>query len=75
MKRKDITTLTAKTTAELQQQLQELASELAKTRMRLKVGKQTNTKLATILRDDIARVKTVLRQQELAQPAEPQTKA
>ena len=65
MKRKDITALHSLSIAELQKKLVELMTLAAKTRLEKKVGKVANKKAVTILNDDIARVKTVLREQEI----------
>lgn len=76
MKRNDIKALHDKTPAELQQQLAELQTRLGQAKLELKVGKLEDVRLPSKLRDDIARVKTVLRQQELvAQAQKPQRPA
>lgn len=67
MKRNDITALHEKTTAELQKQLSELQKELATSKLQKVVGKLPNVAKVQVLRNDVARVKTVLRAQQLAQ--------
>ena len=67
MKRNDITALHDKTAAELQKQLSELQKELATAQLQNVVGKLTNTAKIQTLSADVARVKTVLREQQLAQ--------
>lgn len=65
MKRKDITALHDQTSQELEQRLQELRQSLAKAKLELPSGKLEDVRLPSKLRDDIARVKTVLRQKQL----------
>lgn len=65
MKRKDITALHEKTRAELLKQLDEVQIKLATARLQKTVGKLTNPALIQVMRNDIARIKTVLRQQEM----------
>ncbi len=66
MKRKDITALHEMTTDELQQKLAELRKDLAKAKLELPVGKLADTRMPGKIRDDIARIKTVLREKQLA---------
>lgn len=66
MKRNDIKALSEKTRSELQTQLTTLERELATARLKKAVGKLENVASIAILRDDIARVKTIIRAQELA---------
>jgi len=66
MKTKDIKALHQKTPAELQQQQAELELKLAKTRIEKKAGKLANTSSLKLLADDLARVKTIQREQQLA---------
>lgn len=68
MKRNDITALHDKTTAELTAQLSELRKALAQARLERVVGKAALSKVRHIA-DDVARVKTVLRELESAQIA------
>ena len=65
MKRKDITALHDKTSGELEQQLQELRKNLAKAKLELPIGKLEDTRLPGKIRDDIARVKTILSEKQL----------
>ncbi|MBU0576547.1 50S ribosomal protein L29 [Patescibacteria group bacterium] len=65
MKRNDIKILHEKTNAELFKQLGELEMKIAKAKLELSAGKLANLRLPGKLRDDIARIKTVLREQEL----------
>ena len=60
MKRNDIAALHDKTSGELEQQLQELRKSLAKAKLELPAGKLEDTRLPGKIRDDIARVKTIL---------------
>lgn len=65
MKRNDIKALTEKTVAQLDKQLGQLLTELAKVRLEKKAMKLANISLPRTLADDIARVKTELRRREL----------
>ncbi len=65
MKRKDITALHDQTSQELEQQLQELRKSLAKAKLELPAGKLQDVRLPGKIRDDIARIKTVLREKQL----------
>jgi ribosomal protein L29 len=69
MKRNDISALHEKTVEELQQQLVELRQQLAHTRLERGAGKATLSKVRS-LADDVARVKTVLREKELRAAAQ-----
>lgn len=64
--KKAMSTLTGKTMAELQQELVTLNQKLAQARMAKKVNKLKNVSEVNSLTDLIARVKTMLRQQELS---------
>ncbi len=66
MKRKDITTLHDRTTIELEQQLQELRKSLATAKLELSAGKLEDVRLPGKIRDDIARIKTILMEKKLA---------
>jgi ribosomal protein L29 len=66
MKRKDITALHDKTEKELNKMQQELQLQLAKSRMEKKAGKLENISLVKTLADDVARIKTVIREKQLA---------
>lgn len=65
MKRNDITALHEKTVAELQKQLAEIQKNLATARLQKSVGKLQKPSEIQVLRNDIARVKTVLRNKEI----------
>jgi len=65
MKRNDIKALASKNQAQLQEQLQQFMVELSKAKLAKKAGKLSNLRSISVLKDDIARVKTVLRQQVL----------
>jgi large subunit ribosomal protein L29 len=67
MKRNDITALQTKDSAELQQQLRGLETELVKARLERSAGKLENPAKVKSLSDDIARVKTVIREKQLNQ--------
>jgi ribosomal protein L29 len=60
MKRNDFKKLASLDTAELLKKLDETMKAAAIARLEKKVGKLTNTKLASTLAKDIARIKTVL---------------
>ncbi|MDQ5951617.1 MAG: large subunit ribosomal protein [Patescibacteria group bacterium] len=65
MKRNDITALQSKEIAELDQQLTGLQTELVKARLERSAGQLQNPAKVKSLSDDIARVKTVIRQKQL----------
>ena len=65
MKKQERQTLTEKTSAELVKLQVELQQQLTKAQLEKKAGKLTNTSSVKMLADDLARVKTVLRQQAL----------
>lgn len=65
MKRNDITALHEKTVAELHKQLNEIQKNLATARLQKSVGKLQKPSEIQVLRNDIARVKTVLRNKEI----------
>jgi large subunit ribosomal protein L29 len=66
MKRNDITALHEKSRAELLKQLNEVQTKVAAARLQKTVGKLANPASIQVLRNDIARIKTVLRQQEIS---------
>lgn len=66
MKRNDITALQSKEIAELEQQLTSLQTELVKARLERSAGQLQSPAKVKSLSDDIARVKTVMRQKQLA---------
>ncbi len=65
MKRNDIRALADKSVAELEKQLMELQSEVTKARLTKMAGKLANFRLIAMLRDDVARIKTVLQQRRM----------
>lgn len=65
MKRNDIKALAQKTPAELQTQLNQLLAEVAKARQAKRTGKLANVRHLSTVRDDVARIKTILTQQQL----------
>ena len=65
MKRRDIKTLHAKSTVELQQLLIDKQKELIQVKLERKVKKDKNTRRAFMLQDDIARIKTVIKELEI----------
>ncbi len=65
MKRNDITALHTMSPADLHKKLEETVAVWVKSRLEKKVGKIANKRLVTNLADDVARIKTVLRQKEL----------
>lgn len=65
MKRNDITDLHDKTVAELHQQLAELRLQLGKMQVEKKANKLANPRLVSTVRDDIARIKTVMTEKSL----------
>lgn len=66
MKRRDFRQLAAKSPAEIQTQLTTLSRELGEKRLAKRVGKLSDLRSLSRLADAVARLKTVLRQQELA---------
>lgn len=64
MKRDDKIALRDKTVAELRAQLLELQHELALVRMAVKVGKESDVAKPKRLSDDIAVIKTILRDKQ-----------
>ena len=65
MKKQDRQTLAEKTKAELQKIQSELQLQLTKAQLERKAGKLSNVSLVKTTADDLARVKTALRWQEL----------
>lgn len=67
MKTKEqLTALKAKTATELEADLKEKKSELLNLRFQLAIGQLENTAAIGECKKDIARIKTIMRQQELA---------
>ena len=70
MKTKDaLNALKQKTMAELEADLKEKKSELLNLRFQLATGQLENTSAINQCKKDIARVKTIMRQRELAEKA------
>ena len=70
MKTKEqLTALKAKTASELEADLKEKKSELLNLRFQLAIGQLENTAAIGECKKDIARIKTIMRQQELADKA------
>lgn len=67
MKRQDSNKLESMSLAELTQELQKKQVELALKRQEKKVGRLANPRQVSHLSDEIARLKTVLRRQQLAE--------
>jgi large subunit ribosomal protein L29 len=65
MKRNDIRALADKTVEELDKQLGELQAEVTKARLSKMAGKLSNFRLIAMLRDDVARIKTVLKERRM----------
>ena len=61
-----MTALKAKTASELEADLKEKKSELLNLRFQLAIGQLENTAAIGECKKDIARIKTIMRQQELA---------
>ena len=70
MKTKEqLTALKAKTLTELEADLKTKKSELLNLRFQLAIGQLENTAAIAECKKDIARIKTIMRQQELAKKA------
>ncbi len=67
--RDELKALQAKTTAELDTDLKNKKSELFNLRFQLATGQLENTAAIRECKKDIARVKTIMRQRELAEKA------
>ncbi len=65
MKQEEIKQLHQKSRAQLQQMLEEIQAKLAKAKLELKVGQLEDVNLTDKLSDDIARIKTVMREKQL----------
>jgi len=65
MKRNDIKALHGLEVAELQKKLTELLHEFSMRKLEKKVGKLTNRRIVSTHADDIARIKTILREKEM----------
>ena len=70
MKTKDeLNALKVKTMAELDTELKEKKNELLNLRFQLAIGQLENTAAISECKKDIARIKTIMRQHELAEKA------
>ena len=67
MKNKELKELMEKTTAELDTELKDKKAELFNLRFQLATGQLQNTAAISACKKDIARVKTIIRQREVAQ--------
>ena len=65
MKRKDIQELATKDSKELKVMLKEKQKALFTSQLDHTTGKLSNVRSLSVLRDDIARIKTMLRQKEV----------
>ena len=65
MKRTDITALHEMSVAELNSKLTAIEAELGKSKVENAVGKLKNPASLTLLRKEIARIKTIVREKEL----------
>jgi len=65
MKRKDLQELTTKEVKELKTLLKEKQKNLFTAHLDHKMGKLSNTSSLRMMRDDIARIRTVLKQKEV----------
>lgn len=70
MKRQDINKLHSATKKELQSKLEELQKNLVQEKMNISLGNQKNTSIATNIRRDIARIKTIIHNQNITQGKE-----
>lgn len=66
MKKKEISELRLKEVAELKKLADKKANEIAMARLEIKAAKKKNVKSAWILRRDLAQIKTLIREKELA---------
>lgn len=63
MKRKEITALHGKSLGELQKELKNKYAELSKMTLERQVKQEKNNRKAQSIRDDIARIQTVIKEQ------------
>lgn len=71
MKRKDITNLHSKTQDELHKDLDTKVKEFKQFNLEKKVKQVKNFHLGERLRDDIARIKTIIRQKQIQERMKP----
>ena len=67
MKRNDIQKLATLTIGELHAQLTEVTTQLAKARLEKQAGKLSNPRLVSTYADNVARIKTIIKEKELTQ--------
>ena len=65
MKRNDIKSLATKSQSELEAQMGQVVAEMTKARLAKKTGRLANLRSISHLQDDVARIKTILRQKQL----------
>lgn len=70
MKRKEIRALHGKTLAELAKELEVKQTDLNKILREIPVKRPKNTRILRGLRDDIARIQTILAEVQIAKPKE-----
>ncbi len=70
MKRQDINKLHSATKKELESKLEELQKNLVQEKMNISLGNQKNTSIATNIRRDIARIRTIIHNQDITQSKE-----
>lgn len=66
MKKKEISQLRLKEVSELKKLADKKANEIAMARLEIKAAKKKNVKSAWVLRRDLAQIKTLIREKELA---------
>lgn len=71
MKRKDIKALHQKSVTELREDLDKKRKELKKIEIEKKVKKLKNNRLLQTLRDDLARIATIIKEVDLKEKHEP----
>ena len=65
MKRNDISALHNQSVTELNGKLAELEKQLVDARLKIQLGQMKNVKMAKMIRQDIARIKTVITEKTL----------
>lgn len=66
MKRQDLVKYRQQNQAELQAEVNKLSVQLVETKLQQSLGQQKNVRGVKNLRDDIARLKTIIREKQLA---------
>lgn len=72
MRSNDITALHGKTVTELETQLKQLQKDLAQARIEKAAGKLANVTSVSMMQDDVARIKTIIHEKELAAALAPE---